>query len=276
MRAGMRVVGHRVCGGVAKGKVAMSHAPISFLGEIDPATGRVDNAQSELNGKVITGQVLVFPEARGSTVGPYVLYGARKRGVGPCAMVVERADAIVASAAVIARLPCVEGIDLDLLVAGEEIVVDGDRGEVELSNVEETPVVTSLLQNSEGKLLLLRRSSKVGTYTGKWAGVSGFVEKAPPEAQAYREIAEEVGIARSELQLKRVGAPVYVREGAKVFVVHPFLFSVNQPSITLNWENSDMAWVAPKELKSRDTVPKLEKVWESLSRPLPETTAEAA
>ena len=55
-------------------------------------------------------------------------------------------------------------------------------------------VVTSfLLRRSPAgsdELFLVRRSNRVGTYHGRWAGVSGFVE-APPDEQAYVELAEE-------------------------------------------------------------------------------------
>lgn len=266
----MRVRGRKVSGGKATGKVALSTAAISFLGEIDPATGRVDNPASELNGKVVSDQVLAFPEARGSTVGPYVLYGARKRGVGPCAMVVTQADAIVASAAVIALLPCVDGVDMDLLVHGEEVAVDGDRGEVDIPGVKEHHVVTVLLQNPKDELLLLKRSSKVGTYPCKWAGVSGYVEKGSPEQQAFQEISEELGVGKEELRLVREGPLVYVRNGNEGFAVHPFLFRVGTPKLDLNWENTEAAWVRPADLGKMDTVPKLGKVWEALHRTVPE------
>ncbi|MDE1836264.1 MAG: DUF126 domain-containing protein [Euryarchaeota archaeon] len=244
--------------------MALSTAPLSFLGEIDPATGKVDNSASELNGQSVRGQVLVFPMARGSTVGPYVIYGAGKRGVGPVAMVVKEADAIVASAAVIAKIPCVDHIDIDLFRQGEQVEVDATGGSVVLSDVKETRVVTAILQDSNRKILLLKRSSKVGSYAGRWAGVSGYLERVAPLEQAYKEVEEEVGIRRDRLTLVREATPVYARHEKEVFVVQPFLFRVQGPKVQLDWEHTEYEWVDPGEIRRRETVPKLLEVWHAL------------
>ena len=51
-------------------------------------------------------------------------------------------------------------------------------------------VVTSFLQH-EGKILVLRRSERVSTYRGCWAGVSGSIDgRRTPEQQARLEIRE--------------------------------------------------------------------------------------
>jgi len=42
--------------------------------------------------------------------------------------------------------------------------------------MEEKHVVTSFLEY-DNKILILRRSQAVGTYQGKWAGVSGYIEE---------------------------------------------------------------------------------------------------
>ncbi len=261
----MLVQGHKVYGGTAAGPVAKSTIPLSFLGEIDPLTGRVDNASSELNGRTLGGTVLAFPEARGSTVGPYVIYGAGKRGVGPVAMVVERADAIVVSAAVIARIPCVEGVDMDLLLDGENISVDGEKGTVELPGVKETPVVTAFLQREDGKVLLLKRSQKVGSFRGRWAGVSGYLEVPQPEEQGRREIEEETGIGRGEVQWVRSGPSVLARDSDQIFVVHPMLFRTQSTKVRIDWEHTEFEWVDPKEIAQRETVPKLDRAWDAVS-----------
>ncbi len=260
----MRVPGRKVYGGLASGPVAKSTVPLSFLGEIDARTGKVDNASSELNGRLLGGTVLAFPEARGSTVGPYVLYGACKRGVGPVAIVVESADAIVVSAAVIARIPCVDHVDLDLLHDGEMLTVEGDAGSVELPGVKEEAVVTSFLQRPDGRVLLLKRSRKVGTFQERWAGVSGYLEGRDPEEQARREILEETGITRDGLEKVSEGGPVYAREGERIFVVHPFLFRTRSEQVRIDWEHTEFEWIEPEEMRRRNTVPKLWRAWEEV------------
>jgi len=57
----------------------------------------------------------------------------------------------------------------------------------------EKRVVTCFLE-SDGEILILRRSRQVGSYQGKWAGVSGFIETTADE-QALVEIEEETGLS---------------------------------------------------------------------------------
>jgi predicted aconitase with swiveling domain len=260
----VRLQGRKVAEGRAEGRVAKSSSPLSFLGELDPATGTIDNPSSELHGRSVAGQVLVFPEARGSTVGPYVLYGAKKRGVAPVALVVHDADVIVASAAVLARIPCVDRIDLDLLQEGDLVRIDGGQGTVELPEVKEVPVVTALLQDPQGRVLLLRRSEKVGTFQGRWAGVSGFVEGQDPLAQAHQEIREELSVEPERLELVKRAPEIYARDGSRVFAVHPFLFRIRDPEVRLDWEHTEFRWILPVDLREYPTVPRLDRVFRAL------------
>lgn len=128
------------------------------------------------------------------------------------------------------------------------------------------PVVTALLQRADGRVLVVQRSGAVGTYQGMWGGVSGGVEagdtslverayaevrrrvcggslpqpaRAPRSLQAGPEgkpafhagaaatqVEEEAGVPRARLRLACVGRPLPVRDGARRFLVHPFLFAV--------------------------------------------------
>ncbi|MCI4345388.1 MAG: NUDIX domain-containing protein [Thermoplasmata archaeon] len=161
--------------------------------------------------------------------------------------------------------PIVGGIDRDLLVDGEWVTVDGSLGVVDLEEVEGVPVVTSFLEREDGRVLLLRRSEQVGSFRGRWAGVSGFVESRPPEDQARREIEEETGLRATELELRARAEPVYVREGARGYIVHPFLFTVRRTELRLDWEHTEARWVDPEEIRKFSTVPKLVEVWNRLA-----------
>ena len=76
-------------------------------------------------------------------------------------------------------------------------------GSTLLTGLVEQPVVTCFLE-SGGRVLLLRRSGRVGTYQGKWAAVSGYLEDEP-EKQAFTEIEEETGLRGRHLLLVRKG-----------------------------------------------------------------------
>jgi nicotinamide-nucleotide amidase len=60
-------------------------------------------------------------------------------------------------------------------------------------------VVTSFLE-SNNRILILRRSNKVGTYQGRWGGISGYIEKNADQ-QALTEIKEETGLADNDVKL---------------------------------------------------------------------------
>jgi 8-oxo-dGTP pyrophosphatase MutT (NUDIX family) len=125
-------------------------------------------------------------------------------------------------------------------------------------------VVTVFLTHC-GKLLVLKRSKRVSTYKGHWAGVSGYLEKAGPLNQAYTEMAEEVGLSAADVTLLSVGKPLEVVDESRdrAWRVHPFLFAVHdRGKIRLDWENVEMRWIPPEELAELRTVPALRETLE--------------
>jgi len=126
-----------------------------------------------------------------------------------------------------------------------------------------TKIVTSFIKDNE-KLLILKRSDKVKSMKGLWAGISGIIEKnEEPLERARIEIFEEVGITEDMITLvksaeeMRVNSPQYKNHEWEIF---PFLFEAKSPKIKLNWENSEFKWINVRELENFDTVPSLQKV----------------
>jgi 8-oxo-dGTP diphosphatase len=141
------------------------------------------------------------------------------------------------------------------------------------SSLRSTPVVTSFLlrmDSPEPRLLLVRRSQRVGSYHAHWAGISGFVEEGvSPEEQAYTEIREETGLSAELVRMLKCGAVVehIDQELGRRWLVHPFLVEVLAPeAIKLDWEAEEMHWIAPDELSSYETVPKLREAFLSASQ----------
>jgi predicted aconitase with swiveling domain len=93
--------------------------PVSFLGDLDPETGR-------LAGVDVAGKIVVLPFVKGSTVGPYVLWSAAKRGKAPLAIVAERPDLMLVTACVLAGVPLFQG-----RVEADCINIDLETGEYE-------------------------------------------------------------------------------------------------------------------------------------------------
>ena len=126
-----------------------------------------------------------------------------------------------------------------------------------------TKIVTSFIRDNE-KLLILKRSDKVKSMKGLWAGISGIIEKnEEPLKRAKIEIFEEVGITEELITLvktseeMRINSPQYENHEWEIF---PFLFEAENPTIKLNWENSEFKWINIEELENYETVPSLQKV----------------
>lgn len=126
-----------------------------------------------------------------------------------------------------------------------------------------TKIITCFLRSGK-KILILKRSNKVKSMRGLWAGISGIIEKnESPLSRAKIEIFEELGISHNQIQLVKeaeemqISSPQYENHEWKVYA---FLFEVANPKINLNWENSEYKWINAEEISNYKTVPSLEKV----------------
>jgi len=183
----------------------------------------------------------------------------------PSGVVAVLLHGVPAESAHVGEVPTVARVDPDVLREGETVEVNGTLGRFRIEGVEEVGVVTSFLERSDGRILLLERSEKVGSFQGHWAGVSGFLEASTPIEQAFREILEETGLGAEDIDLLSEGAPVLARDGFRVFIVYPFRFGARRTEIRLDWEHTRAEWVEPSEIRRRPTVPKLDRVWESVT-----------
>ena len=133
-----------------------------------------------------------------------------------------------------------------------------------MSNLQEKKVVSCFLE-SDGEILILRRSGQVGSYQGRWAGVSGYIETTADE-QALTEIEEETSLSGEDLKLIKKGRPLEVKDdklGVK-WVVHPYLFHIkDRDKIKIDWEHKEVRWIQPKDIDNFETVPNLK---ETLAR----------
>lgn len=132
----MIINGRTVSRGKATGPALVSCDPISFLGGVDPETGKVIEKGHALYGKNIKDTVLIFPGGKGSTVGSYVLYQLKKNGVAPAAIINVKSEPIVAVGAIISGIPMVDRLEQNPIMAiknGQQVTVSGTDGTVELS-----------------------------------------------------------------------------------------------------------------------------------------------
>jgi len=138
---------------------------------------------------------------------------------------------------------------------------------------DETHVVTGFLGN-DGRILLCRRSDRVGAYAGKWDGVSEFADGDPDE-QVSVELREEIGFDRDAVDLLRRGGTVDVVDDEldRHWAIHPYLFDAERREVALSEAHDAHEWVPATEILRRDCVPGL---WRAYERVAPSVHSVAA
>jgi hypothetical protein len=130
--------GRGIVEGHCKAEALVSSKPISFLGGVDPADGKIIEKNHDLYGKRIKNKILCFPHGHGSTVGSYVLYSLAKRNSAPKAILNQTADPVVVVGAIIANIPMITKIDIEQINTGDVVEVDGSSGYVRVSRREKS------------------------------------------------------------------------------------------------------------------------------------------
>lgn len=126
--------GRMINPGKVTGEAIVSNEPIGFYGGIDPKTGIVIEKGHELEGQNVKDKILVFPTGKGSTVGSYVIYGMKKNGVAPKAIINQQTETIVATGVILAGIPCVDNVDINEIKTGDKLNINADEGIVEVVN----------------------------------------------------------------------------------------------------------------------------------------------
>jgi len=128
----MKLKGRKVYKGIAEAEAIVTKDGISFYGGVDPDTGKVVEVGHELEGQSITGKILVFPTGKGSTVGSYTMYRMKRNNMAPVAIVNKEIDTIIAVGCIISEIPCVDKINIDDIKTGQQLIVNGSKGTVEV------------------------------------------------------------------------------------------------------------------------------------------------
>jgi predicted aconitase with swiveling domain len=120
--------GRPIVEGHCRAEALVSTKPISFLGGVDPADGRIIEKKHDLCGRCIKDKILCFPHGHGSTVGSYVLYSLAKKGLAPKAIINQTADSVVVVGAIIANVPMMDQVDIRKIKTGDTVEVDACKG----------------------------------------------------------------------------------------------------------------------------------------------------
>jgi predicted aconitase with swiveling domain len=128
----VKLQGRKIYPGIIEGEALVTSMGISFFGGVDPDSGMVVEKDHELEGQSIAGKVLVFPTGKGSTVGSYTIYRLKHNGLAPAAIVNAECETITAVGCIIAEIPCVDQIQIEMIKTGAKALVDGEAGVVDI------------------------------------------------------------------------------------------------------------------------------------------------
>jgi len=122
----------KVLGGLVTGEALVSHVPISFVGEIDEATGVVRPKGHELEGMSVADKIIVYPEAKGSTfVGVTLEVMAYFKCQPKAIVMVKEPDHATIQGIIVTNIPAVCLPDKDplkLIATGDLLEVNATEG----------------------------------------------------------------------------------------------------------------------------------------------------
>jgi predicted aconitase with swiveling domain len=260
----LRIKGRGMAKGKVTGTVIKSQLPLSLVDDINLENSEIITEKVKIYDTPIKDRVLVLPFHKKVDDYPNTLSKLKERNLNPVALLAESLDRSIIEDANQSEIPVVDRIDTSLFETGDDVDVNGISGAVNLKNVSLKKITTSIII-SKRKILILKRSDGVGTYKGRWACVSGYIEKGEvPDETALREVSEELDLGRDDIEFVRKGEVLYARDEALLWVIHPFLFEAKKPDIKLDWEHVDHKWIIPEDVKNYITVPKLKETIESV------------
>lgn len=138
--------GRCVVPGRAAGEALVTRERISGWGGIDARTGTIVETRHELRGVSFAGKVLVCRGAKGSSGWSNAFHLTRVMGTAPAALLFNEMTTKIALGAVVTRAPAMTDLDrdpLEVIRSGDWVVVDADRGTVEITrNSEAAPCTT--------------------------------------------------------------------------------------------------------------------------------------
>jgi len=127
--------GRKVVGGRTEGPALVTRQTIPGWGGVNPVLGVITETQHELRGQSFKDKVLVCRGAKGSSGWSAMYHTARLAGSAPKALVFNEMTTKIALGAVVMRVPSITDLDhdpLDIIDTGDWVVVDADRGIVEV------------------------------------------------------------------------------------------------------------------------------------------------
>jgi predicted aconitase with swiveling domain len=127
--------GRKVVGGRTEVEALVTRDAVPGWGGVAPLQGVITETHHELRGQSFKDKVLVCRGAKGSSGWSAMYHTARLAGTAPRALVFNEMTTKIALGAVVMRIPSITDLDrdpLEVIETGDWVIVDGDRGIVEV------------------------------------------------------------------------------------------------------------------------------------------------
>lgn len=128
--------GRKVFGGTAEGEALVTTSSLGGFGTFDLNTGIIVDVNHDLFGQNVSGKILVFKTAQGSSAWTIAHQALRFTGHSPAAYIIKENNPQTALGAVVSRLPAITGLDQDpteVISTGDWVKIDADNGTIEIT-----------------------------------------------------------------------------------------------------------------------------------------------
>ena len=126
---------HKISEGCIEGEVIISKDDVMFY-LIKPETGEVIEPEHDLENKIISNKILIFPSGKGSSVVQADgLYQLKMKNNAPKAMIILRPETVLVASAIIMEIPMVDKVEEEfykIVKNGDRIRLDATNGEIEI------------------------------------------------------------------------------------------------------------------------------------------------
>jgi predicted aconitase with swiveling domain len=131
----MEIKAHTVSAGKAEGEAIVYRGPFSFLGDLDPNTGKCLAPRHKLEGQSLVNKVFVCTTGKGSSAGDSTAWAIKQKNNVPAAMICLETEPILTSAVLVTGIPTVDRPEKDvfeLIKTGDYVKVDATAGIIEV------------------------------------------------------------------------------------------------------------------------------------------------
>ena len=126
---------HKISEGCIEGEVIISKDDVMFY-LIKPETGEVIEPEHDLENKIISNKILIFPSGKGSSVVQADgLYQLKMKNNAPKDMIIQRPETVLVASAIIMEIQMVDKVEEEfykIVKNGDRIRLDATNGEIEI------------------------------------------------------------------------------------------------------------------------------------------------